>query len=103
MERIERNGGRGSVAGPKAETVFVFDIFGTLHEVVCDRRGECEPPARRREKEEIDASTVSPSVIRRWLAGFALAIVGLGLSVDPSAARGVAEPAAVEAVLQVLL
>lgn len=103
MERIERSGGPGSAVGPKAETVFIFDIFGTLHEVVCDRRGACESPARRPETAETDASPVSPSVIRRWLAGLAVAVTGLGLAADPSAAQGFTEPAAVQAVLQALL
>ena len=48
MERIDRNGGRASWAEPKPETVFIFDIYGDVHEVVCDRsEGTLDPEARR--------------------------------------------------------
>ena len=91
MERIDRNGGRASWAEPKPETVFIFDIHGGVHEVICDR---AERPA--------DAAAAgaggepSPSVIRRWLAGLALGLLGLGLLAEPGAAVEPAAPPAVD-------
>ena len=90
MERIDRNGGRADWAEPKPETVFIYDIHGGVHEVVCDR-AEARPTPRRPEPE----ASLSPSVIRRWLAGLALGLVGLGLLAEPGAAVEPAAPPAV--------
>jgi hypothetical protein len=89
MERIDRNGGRADWTEPKPETVFVFDIHGAVHEVVCDR-AEGRPAARRPEPEGL-----SPSVIRRWLAGFAFGLLAPGLLAEPAAAVEPATPPAV--------
>ena len=89
MERIDRNGGRANRAEPRPETVFIFDIHGDVLEVVCDRS---EGRATRKPAEP--EASLSPSVIRRWLAGFALALAGLGFAADPGMAR---EPAAATA------
>ena len=91
MERIDRNGGRANWAEPKPETVFIFDIHGDVQEVVCDRsEGRSSP------KHADPEASLSPSVIRRWLACFALALAGLGLAADPGMAR---EPAAATAAI----
>ena len=62
-----------------------------MHEVVCDRP-EARPTPRRPEPE----GSLSPSVIRRWLAGLALGLVGLGLLAEPGAAVEPAAPPAVD-------
>ena len=49
MERIDRNGGRAEpVLEQTPETVFIFDISGAVHEVVCDRSDRAATRRRRR-------------------------------------------------------
>jgi hypothetical protein len=89
MERIDRNGHRTHQAESRPETVFVFDLHGAVHEVVCDR-SEGRPAPERPEP-----GRLSPNVIRRWLAGLVLGLLGLGLSVEPGAAVEPGAPLAV--------
>lgn len=103
MERIDRNGGRAAELGPRPETMVAFDIHGAAHCVVRERpecraervtgRGAGRGTGRPRAE---PGPGLTPEVIRRWLAGLALALLGLGLLAEPGAAT---EPAAAPAVV----
>lgn len=67
-------------------TVYVFDMFGAIHQVVASDEPE-GPKAERRQEGLREAARLTPSVVRRWLAGAALAVLGLGLAIDAGAAR----------------
>ena len=82
MEQIGRSAGPLRWTEPKTETVFIFDIYGTVHEIACDR-SEGGRAARR--QHEV-AGKIARSVIQRWLAAVALAIFGLGIVAEPGLA-----------------
>ncbi|HRO12288.1 hypothetical protein [Amaricoccus sp.] len=107
MERIDRNGGRAAEVGPRPETMVAFDIHGAAHCVVRERpecraergmgRGAGRGTGRGAERPRAEPGPgLTPEVIRRWLAGLALALLGLGLLAEPGAAT---EPAAAPAVV----
>ena len=65
-----------------ARDVFIFDISGAVQEVVCDRSDRAAMPRRSAPEPELP-----PKVIRQWLAGVAIALLGLGVSAEPGADR----------------
>lgn len=81
MERIDHSAGPARWTEPKTETetVFIFDIYGAVHEIACDRSGGARATRREAESE----GTFSPSVIRRWLAAVAIGVLGLGVVAEP--------------------
>jgi hypothetical protein len=91
MERIDRDRGRPDRAELKAERVFLFDMHGGVFEVVCDRASD-RKAAPRAEPEE----GLPPRVIRSWLAGAALGLLGLGFLAEPGAAVEQLAPPAVD-------
>lgn len=82
MERIDRSAGPVRWTEPKTETVFIFDIYGAVHEIACDRSAGVRASRRQDEVE----GEVTKSVIQRWLAAVALAILGLGIVAEPGLA-----------------
>jgi hypothetical protein len=80
MERIDRSAGPVRWTEPKPETVFIFDIYGAVHEIACDRSAGVRAPRDKVEGE------VTKGVIQRWPAAVALAILGLGIVAEPGRA-----------------
>jgi len=79
-------GDASKAADPAAvRTVYVFDMFGAVHQVVASDDSE-DPRAERREEGLRDAARLTPAVVKRWLAGAAFAVLGLGLTLEPGAA-----------------
>ncbi len=66
-------------------TITVFDILGAAHQVPCEDRDEGLRAARRDEGLR-EAARLTPGVVKRWLAGVAFAVLGLGLALEPGAA-----------------
>jgi hypothetical protein len=56
-------------------------MHGGVFEVVCDRASDREAPPRAEPEEGLP-----PRVIRSWLAGVALGLLGLGFLAEPGAA-----------------
>lgn len=85
MDRMLPGAANETAEAAAVRTVYVFDMFGAVHQVVAsdDHEG---PRAERREEGLRDAARLTPSVVKQWLAGAAFALLGLGLTLNPGAA-----------------
>ena len=100
MERSDWNEAPALQAVAMPETVFIFDMQGEVHEVVCRRdapesgRNAGGPDEQMdRQPGTASAAGLPPRVIRRWLAGFVVGFLGLGLLAEPGfAGEGAAAP-----------
>ncbi|MFT3975369.1 MAG: sulfate ABC transporter substrate-binding protein [Amaricoccus sp.] len=85
MDRMLPGAANEVAEAAAVRTVYVFDMFGAIHQVVASDDSE-DPKAERREEGLRDAARLTPAVVKRWLAGAAFAVLGLGLTLDPGAA-----------------
>lgn len=86
MDRMLPGDASKAAEAAAVRTVYVFDMFGALHQVAAPDNGHEDPRTERHEEGLREAARLTPAVVKRWLAGAAFAVLGLGLALDPGAA-----------------